>query len=197
MKLNEIHSTPTLDAYPLLKKYFDTTGNITFNSEGHVSCSGHVTYKTKDYNKLPITFLHVSGNFDCSESDLTTLEGCPRSVGGSFVCYRNKITSLEGGPEQVNKSYWCHNNLLTTLKGVPENHPCRQIYLTYSTILPLMRTLFADDIVFRNEFDNDQQILVVLNKYAGRGKAGMMACSSELLTLGKKLGVDLRQNARW
>ena len=36
---------------------------------------------------LPIRFKNVSGYFDCSSIDLTTLLGCPSIVGGDFNCW--------------------------------------------------------------------------------------------------------------
>jgi len=65
-----------------------------------------------------------------------------------------------------------------------------------------MRALVANKIHFHSEVEStnyalNNAILEVLNKYAGQGKSAMMKCSSELLTLGKELGLDLRQNARW
>jgi len=64
-----------------------------------------------------------------------------------------------------------------------------------------MRSLVANKVKFlhANMEDDPNHLLIeqVLNKYAGKGKSAMMKCSSELLTLGKELGLDLRQNARW
>ena len=34
----------------------------------------------------------MGGNFDCSENQLTSLEGAPREVGGNFDCNMNPIS---------------------------------------------------------------------------------------------------------
>ena len=59
------------------------------------------------------------GNFDCSNSKLTSLEGAPREVGGSFYCNHNNFTSLEGAPEKVGGYFNCRVNNLTSLEGAP------------------------------------------------------------------------------
>ena len=63
--------------------------------------------------------IEVTGNFDCSQNNLTSLEGSPKIVGGDFYCYRNKLISLEGGPEYVAIDFDCYNNKLTSLEGAP------------------------------------------------------------------------------
>jgi len=66
-----------------------------------------------------IKFGTVLGGFDCSENELTSLEGCPIIADGGFRCYKNKLTSLVGGPKESKYSYHCGNNLLTSLEGIP------------------------------------------------------------------------------
>lgn len=68
-----------------------------------------------------IQFGYVDGNFDCSENDLTSLEGCPIKVKGIFNCDHNNLTSLVGSPKEVDGDYYsCAYNSLETLKGSPE-----------------------------------------------------------------------------
>jgi|LakMenE18May11ns_1017448.scaffolds.fasta_scaffold9836259_2 hypothetical protein len=62
----------------------------------------------------------VSGNFYCSHNLLTSLKGAPQSVGGNFSCSNNSITSLEGGPQSVGYIYQCDHNSLTSLEGAPQ-----------------------------------------------------------------------------
>ncbi len=37
---------------------------------------------------------YQGGNFDCSGTKITSLDGCPTTVTGSFNCFSNDITSL-------------------------------------------------------------------------------------------------------
>ena len=62
---------------------------------------------------------HVSDGFDCSDNELTSLEGAPSSVGSDYYCHNNKLISLEGGPTSVGGYYYCYDNKLTSLKGGP------------------------------------------------------------------------------
>jgi hypothetical protein len=61
----------------------------------------------------------VGGSFDCSENQLTSLQGAPREVGGAFNCSGNQLTSLEGAPREVGGDFYCRfNPKLTSLDGI-------------------------------------------------------------------------------
>ncbi|MBD5398615.1 hypothetical protein HDR60_03865 [bacterium] len=62
----------------------------------------------------------ITGYFNCSYNQLTSLEGAPKIVKGKFICSHNKLTNLEGGPEVVNGYFDCSQCELTTLKGGPK-----------------------------------------------------------------------------
>jgi Leucine-rich repeat (LRR) protein len=66
-----------------------------------------------------VKFGNIDGHFNCSNNELTSLEGAPRSVEGLFNCANNKLTSLEGAPRKVD-NFNCSGNLLTTLEGGPD-----------------------------------------------------------------------------
>lgn len=74
------------------------------------------------------------GDFDCSNRQLTSLEGAPEKVSGSFYCNGNMLTSLEGAPKEVDGSFNCCDTKLTSLKGAPQkvdrNFYCSDNYLT-------------------------------------------------------------------
>jgi len=61
------------------------------------------------------------GNFNCSGTKITSLEGAPSSVGGGFYCFNNQLTSLEGAPSSVGSDFGCYNNQLTSLEGAPSS----------------------------------------------------------------------------
>ena len=106
----------------LLKQYFRTTGKITIDDEGLVSCKGNVELKSViKLERLPVAFDRVGGNFRCDHNQLTTLQGAPKSVGGYFECYNNQLTTLEGAPKSVGGSFGCSSNQLTTLEGAPKS----------------------------------------------------------------------------
>jgi hypothetical protein len=63
----------------------------------------------------------VEGFFDCSDNNLTSLEGAPRYVRSGFTCsFNNKLTSLKGAPEYIGSDFLCFGNNLTSLEGLPE-----------------------------------------------------------------------------
>jgi hypothetical protein len=93
------------------KKYW--IKNYTINTDGTIDVNGNVDlyYKLGDMKKLPVKFGKVSGTFDCSENNLTTVEECPNYLGGYFYCHRNKLTTLEGCPKYIGGNFQC--NILT------------------------------------------------------------------------------------
>jgi len=105
------------DIDSICKKY--NIVNYTINDDGTVDVDGSVNLNTKGLTKLPLRFGRVTGNFDCYNNKLTTLDGCPDHVGGDFDCSRNQLTTLEGAPKEVNGDFYCSNNQLTTLEGAP------------------------------------------------------------------------------
>jgi hypothetical protein len=214
MKIREIIQpidTPTIQE--LLEQHFDIFGTSTINSQGLVDVAGSVRTKSK-LTELPVKFSHVSGYFNCDytqlkslagaphsvdgafscdHNPLTSLTGAPHSVGGDFRCTGSQLTSLTGAPHSVGGDFRCYSNPLTSLAGAPASIG-GEFYCTYSPTLPLMRALVASSIFIcfaPQGFDE------VMNRHAGQGKRGMMKCASELLTLGKTLGLDLRANCRW
>ena len=72
-----------------------------------VKVKGNVDLNGLCLTKLPINFTEVSGNFNCSFNQLTSLEGAPKSVGEDFACDHNLLTSLGGAPESVGEDFYC------------------------------------------------------------------------------------------
>ena len=68
-----------------------------------------------------VRFGKVRGYFHCSNNQLTSLLGAPKSVGGGFYCYYNELTTLVGAPQSVGRDFYCDNNQLTTLVGAPQS----------------------------------------------------------------------------
>ena len=138
----------------------------------------------------------VGGSFYCSNNQLTTLVGCPTSVGGSFDCSKNKLTTLAGGPKLIDGNFYCYENPnLKNLNHLPSG--ISDLWMPYSPIMPLLRCLIAKDTNFDPRTDINNQIEYILNKYAGQGRKAALDCAADLLSLGKKLDIDLTMNARW
>jgi len=69
---------------------------------------------------LPFRFGIVTGTFDCSKNNLTSLKWAPKEVGEDFGCDGNELTSLEGAPIEVGRNFGCRFNNLTSLEGAPK-----------------------------------------------------------------------------
>ena len=102
----------------ICKKY--NIENYTINEDGSIDVNGNVDLSSRLLKRLPLLFNRVSGFFDCSDNELTTLEGSPKYVGSDFNCTYNKLTSLKYGPEYVGEDFLCSNNQLISLEGSPE-----------------------------------------------------------------------------
>ena len=87
----------------------------------HELFEGKITSKTRNLvidRKRPDPY---PGDFDCSDINLTSLEGAPQSVGGNFQCAYNNLTSLEGAPQSVGGNFDSNDNNLTSLEGAPQS----------------------------------------------------------------------------
>ena len=62
----------------------------------------------------------VGVNFYCSNNNLTTLKGGPKSVGGMFS-YNNQLTTLEGCPEIIKGNLIVTGNKLADLDFLPNS----------------------------------------------------------------------------
>ena len=92
-----------------IKKYY-------INKDGTIDVSGNVKISS---SKIPLRFNRVSGNFNCSYNNLTSLNGSPTEVGGNFNCEHNNLINLSGGPKTINGDFICCNNRLETLYESP------------------------------------------------------------------------------
>jgi hypothetical protein len=96
--------------------------NYIINGDGSIDVDGDVELQYTNISRLPIKFNKVSGDFNCSGNQMTTLEGCPKEVGTVFTCSsNNRLKSLKGGPEKVGTIFMCSNNSLTSLEFSPSN----------------------------------------------------------------------------
>ena len=100
--------------------------NYTINPDGSIDVDGNLYLDLNVYpsgkklDRFPLKFRKVNGNVDCSNNNLTSLEGYPQEVGGHFDCSVNKLTSLEGSPTEVGGNFNCEHNQLISLEGSPK-----------------------------------------------------------------------------
>ena len=94
--------------------------NYTIYKDGTVDVNGDVYLASLGLTKIPVKFGKVTGNFNCSNNQLTSLEYAPKEVNGYFNCSNNQLTSLEYAPKEVTGSFYCSNNNLTSLEYAPK-----------------------------------------------------------------------------
>jgi hypothetical protein len=117
--MNNIITQQEKDRIDTLCKQYNIK-NYTISSDGIIDVVEHVNLCDKNLcDTLPLKFGKVSGDFDCSDNSLTTLEGCPKYVGGDFNCSSNQLTSLEHCPTSNGMDFYCYTNKLTSLKYCP------------------------------------------------------------------------------
>jgi len=89
--------------------------------EGNFNCSG-ITLNKGSRKKLKdfsgVRFGVVTGDFDCSFNELTSLEGAPQEVGRNFNCEGNELTSIKGAPQEVGGHFLCSDNKITSLASI-------------------------------------------------------------------------------
>ena len=109
MKKEEIHR--------ICKKYY--IRNYTINTDGSIDVSGDVELGALNLDKIPLKFNIVSGYFNISHNNITSLDGCPKYVGDSFHCSYNKISTFEYFPNKINTNtnIYMKNNPLESLEG--------------------------------------------------------------------------------
>jgi hypothetical protein len=121
MRLHEIAKQP---AQPInIKQFLDShrIKNYTIRPDSTVDVTSNVDLTRFKGTSLPVQFGKVSGYFDCSNTQIISLEGAPQSVGSDFYCHNTKITSLEGAPQSVGGNFSCHNTPITSLEGAPQS----------------------------------------------------------------------------
>lgn len=119
---------------PKLKKEFEeylnkcVTGEWIINDDGSISVFGSLDCSSylKSNKRLntgflpPIKIKEVTGDFNCSNNNLLSLENSPEYVGGSFKCYSNNLKSLIYCPSFIGMNLDCMYNQLENLSGCPE-----------------------------------------------------------------------------
>jgi hypothetical protein len=70
------------------------------NEDYSVDVFQNVFYKTM-YETEHVKFNILHGNFDCSNSCLTSLKYCPKEIHGNFDCSNTLITTFDYFPENI------------------------------------------------------------------------------------------------
>jgi len=169
----------------------------TINNDMSIDVEGHVDIAARDLDFIPVKFNSVTGIFNCSENNLTSLEGCPDRT-DDFSCTDNNLTSLKGGPQTVEEDYDCRNNQLESLEGAPQE----EVGGYFSCGGNGMKSLKGSPKLIGGDFDCSDNELTSLE--GGPKKiVGDLECSNNNLTsldglpkVGGKVISDLKENRR-
>lgn len=93
--------------------------DYTINPDNSIDVNGDVNLSiNKGLLRIPLKFKNVYGNFECMDTSIETLEGCPEYVGGHFDIARNEnLKSLRYSPKKVKGYFDCQSCNLTSLRG--------------------------------------------------------------------------------
>ena len=112
-----------------------------YDYEGNLYRDELINFVSENRDRFLVNFGKITGNFDCSGLNLTSLKGAPTEVGGWFSCNNNRLTSLKGAPQTVGEYFTCQNNQLTSLEGAPKTvggiFSCSYNKLTYLRGAPI------------------------------------------------------------
>lgn len=98
--------------------------DFVIHPDGTVDSASNV-YIRENYDRIPLKFGIVGGNFAIIKSMLTSLEGCPRVVKGDVhIIDCPNLTSLEGFPEEV---YGMNIDDANVSKKIAENVEKRKV----------------------------------------------------------------------
>jgi hypothetical protein len=167
--------------------YIQITDDGTVNVKGNMNAE-----EIPGVDRLQVRFGEVTGYFNISRCELTTLEGCPEVVGSHFTCRDNLLTNLKHGPKKVGGIYGATDNALTSLEGLAEQIG-GSVELHYQKNLPLLRTLVAAGGCILRGSLTELRAEDILNdeRWMGKGKQKAMLCAAALIKAGYK------ENAKW
>ena len=101
-------------------KWLDSNNikNYKIDDNNHIDVRGNVDISDSDLKEIPVQFNIVSGMFNCSYNELTSLKGSPFKC-HSFDCSYNNLTSFEYSPLELFGNLIANNNKINSLKDFP------------------------------------------------------------------------------
>jgi hypothetical protein len=198
----DVHLMQSMPVFPLPVQFKSVGGNFSCNMNklkslagapqsvgGDFSCSNN-----RELESLAGAPQSVGGKFECNGNKLKSLAGAPQSVGGNFYCSRNKLKSLTGAPRVVGGDFWANDNKLKSLTGAPHLIDGKFL-LTYADNLPLLPLLnisgVTEFVFWRDNEPTNQDLSVILNRWANTGTRGMVPCAMEMIKAGYRSNAKL------
>lgn len=198
-----------------LHDQFEIDGEYEIDDEGVINVHGGVIRRSEQMTRLKVRFGVITQSMQVDRCRLKSLQGFPHEVGGGVSIARTLVSSLQGAPRTVGSNFWAYGCQLKNLTGAPEHvggkfvvHDndltsydhvptgCTYVELPYNPQIPVLRLLAYPMIQITSIGNTTSRqraspLTKILNKYAGEGKKGALACAAELIKAGFK------DNARW
>jgi hypothetical protein len=94
-------------------------GKWKLNLKGEVDVDGSVSMYCMKLTEMPVKFGEVSGWFDCSGNQLTTLKNCPTSVGNWLDFSHNPLADYFKNIKEEDFPHWKILNWILILNDYP------------------------------------------------------------------------------
>lgn len=136
----------------------------------------------------------IKGNFDCSHSEITTLNGAPSRVENNFYCNFTNITSLKGAPSYVGGYFHCAYTNIESLHNVHKiikyiggrfilSNTIKSHMLGIMYIKGLVGIELYEQHIHPAFAQEHSQLETIFNKHL-EGKRNVHDCQEELLEAG-------------
>ena len=155
-------------------------------TKGGLIVFGNVFIKKGNFEKLPIKFKEVHGDFRINTGFLKTLEGCPEKVDGDFDVSYNQLINLKGGPKVVSGEYDCSHNYIKNLIGSPME--CDSFNCSYNDLMTL---IYCPSTIINNFNCSQNYILNLKDAPISVGKT--FDCSFNKIESLKGLPMDIKR----
>jgi hypothetical protein len=186
-------------------KHFKHTGDVIVNDDLSVTVQGDVftNYKVVFPDRhIPVKFDQVNALF-VDSTNITSFKNSPRIIHGTAWFQSNPIKNWHHAPDHAGGYFGLADTQISDLTGLPEG--IKLLSLNYLPHMPLLRALQVQKVEFPHvNHAAPEPVVQILNKYAGRGKAGAMQAAGELIRAGKQIqdqeGLPenpFKANARW
>lgn len=172
------------------------TGYAIKNSN-EVDVERNVDLSYYELRHFPIKFRKITGDFECSNNLLVSLQGAPDEVTNDFECYYNQLSSYEFLPKKIGRNLYLGNDRVTSLVDIDWSslYVEEGIFLDTARIkrgglglllLKMGPHAFLQDIKYHIEFGGHDYLTApfqIIAKYIGKPN-DIFDCQNELIEAG-------------
>jgi len=168
-KIFESISADKMEVLNKILPYIVVNNNTTYNVNDDLSIDIHGSvqfkthYKERDYirkvkfDKLPVKFNKIYGDFYASDIGINTLEGFPEYIDGDLHIDQNNLYDLKYLPKVITGKIYCNDNPnLYSLEGCDNIKSIQKMYRTpFATLLSTLTDKLPGfnlyDLIYRLE----------------------------------------------